>query len=148
MPGSPAPMDSTPAYPRWSDRPIRQLDTFAARRSGAERVPALVLGSQNGGDPRWAAYVIREYEHRLARGHGNAHGQVPHAVVDDAELTGGFLAAVDRVALRFQLTMPSGHLRLRAFRTCRSVLESERGTPAGVPDAGTPVAMSAIPRRT
>ncbi|MGW1806038.1 ABC transporter substrate-binding protein [Streptomyces sp. NPDC002078] len=128
MPNSPAPADSTPAYPRWSDRLIRQLDTFAARRSGAERVPALVLGRQDGGDPRWAAFVIREYEHRLARGLGNAHGQVPHAVVDDAELTGGFLAAVDRVALKFQLTMSSGRLPLRAFHTCRAVLESERGT--------------------
>ncbi|MFF4897905.1 ABC transporter substrate-binding protein [Streptomyces sp. NPDC001068] len=126
MPNSPAPMDPTPAYPRWSDRLIRQIDTFAVRRSGSERVPALVLGRQDGGDPRWPAYVLREYEHRLGRGHGR--GQVPHAVVDDAELTGGFLAAIDRVALRFQLTMDSGHLRLRAFHTCRAVLESERGT--------------------
>ncbi|MFD5539474.1 ABC transporter substrate-binding protein [Streptomyces sp. NPDC127079] len=128
MPHSPTPTDSTPAYPRWSDRLIRQLDTFAVRRSGAERVPALVLNRQDGGDPRWPAYVIREYEHRLARGHGNAHGRVPHAVVDDAELSGGFLPAIDRVALRFQLTMPSGRLRLRTFHTCRAVLESERGT--------------------
>ncbi|MGW2642464.1 ABC transporter substrate-binding protein [Streptomyces sp. NPDC001348] len=124
MPDSPAPMDSTPAYPRWSDRLIRQLDTFAAMRSGAERAPALVLNRQDGGDPRWPAYVIREYEHRLAGG----RGQVPHAVVDDAELTGGFLAAVDRVALRFELTMLSGRLRLPAFHTCRAVLKSERGT--------------------
>lgn len=125
---SPAPRGSTPAYPRWSDRLIRQIDTFAARRSGAERVPALVLGRQDGGDPGWPAYVIREYEHRLARGHGDTRGQVPHAVVDDAELHGGFLPAIDWVALRFQLTMPSGHLRLPAFHTCRAVLESERGT--------------------
>ncbi|MFJ9871155.1 ABC transporter substrate-binding protein [Streptomyces sp. NPDC101165] len=53
---------------------------------------------------------------------------MPHAVVDDAELTGGFLTAIDRVALRFQLTLPSGRLRLPAFHTCRAVLESERGT--------------------
>ncbi|WP_328752947.1 hypothetical protein OHT57_46105 [Streptomyces sp. NBC_00285] len=103
------------------------MDTFAARRSGAERVPALVLGRQDGGDPRWPAYLIREYQHRLA-GHGNAHGRMAHALVDDAELSGGFLAAIDRMALRFQQTMPSGRLRLRAFHTCRAVLESERGT--------------------
>jgi hypothetical protein len=49
-------------------------------------------------------------------------------VVDDAELTGGFTAAMDQVALRFQPTMPSGRLRLSAFHTCRAVLDAERGT--------------------
>ncbi|MFG2957940.1 ABC transporter substrate-binding protein [Streptomyces sp. NPDC048291] len=128
MPNSPTPTDPPPRYPRWSDRLIRQLDTFAATRSRAEKVPALVLTRQDGGDVRAPAFMVREYEHRLSRRRGNPHFQVPHAVVDDAELSGGFLAAIDRVGLRFQLTMPSGRLRLPAFHTCRAVLDSERGT--------------------
>ncbi|MFD9097000.1 ABC transporter substrate-binding protein [Streptomyces collinus] len=127
MPAS-APADSAPRYPKWSDRLIRQLDTFAAHRSGAETVPALVLVRQDGGDTRAPAFVIREYKHRLSRDRGSPRFQVPHAVVDDAELSGGFLAAVDRVALRFQLTMPSGRLRLPAFHTCRTVLDAESGS--------------------
>ncbi|MFJ9558835.1 ABC transporter substrate-binding protein [Streptomyces fuscichromogenes] len=128
MPNSPTPTDPAPRYPRWSDRLIRQLDTFAATRSRAEKVPALVLTRQDGGDARTPAFMVREYEHRLSRRRGNPHFQVPHAVVDDAELSGGFLAAIDRVALRFQLTMPTGRLRLPALHTCRAVLDSERGT--------------------
>ncbi|MFG2386501.1 ABC transporter substrate-binding protein [Streptomyces avermitilis] len=123
-----SPADPGPRYPRWSDRLIRQLDNFAATRSKAVRVPALVLARQDGGDVRSPAFMVREYEHRLARGRGNSPFQVPHAVVDDAELAGGFIPAVDQVALRFQLTMPSGRLRLSAFHMCRAVLESERGT--------------------
>ncbi|MGW2822963.1 ABC transporter substrate-binding protein [Streptomyces sp. NPDC001443] len=63
----------------------------------------------------------------LSRQRGDPHFQVPHAVVDDAEPGAGFLAAIDRVALRFQLTVPSGRLRLPAFHTCRAVREHERG---------------------
>ncbi|MGY4998796.1 ABC transporter substrate-binding protein [Streptomyces sp. 900105245] len=128
MPNSPTPTDASPRYPRWADRLIRQLDAFAATRSRAERVPALVLSRQEGGDVRAPAFMIREYEHRLSPVRGTTHFQVPHAVVDDKELTGGFLAAIDRVAVRFQLTMPSGRLRLPSFHTCRAVLEAERGT--------------------
>ncbi|MFI1769912.1 ABC transporter substrate-binding protein [Streptomyces sp. NPDC020800] len=128
MPDSATPMDSAPRYPRWSDRLIRQLDAFAATRSRAEKVPALVLNRQDGGDCRSPALMVREFEHRLSPVRGTSRFQVPHAVVDDRELTGGFLAAMDRVALRFQLTMPSGRLRLAAFHTCRAVLDSERGT--------------------
>ncbi|MGW7385004.1 ABC transporter substrate-binding protein [Streptomyces sp. NPDC054794] len=88
----------------------------------------MILTRQAGGDVRAPAFIVREYEHRLSRRRGTPHFQVPHAVVDDAELCGGgFLAAIDRVALRFQLTMPSGRLRLPAFHTCRAVLGCERG---------------------
>ncbi|MFD4607529.1 ABC transporter substrate-binding protein [Streptomyces sp. NPDC058440] len=87
-----------------------------------------MLSRQGGGDATWPAFMVREYESRLARGHGNAHCRVPHAVVDDAEPIDGFVEAIDHVAERFELTMPSGHLRLRAFHTCRAVLEVERGT--------------------
>jgi hypothetical protein len=127
VPNSPTPTDSAPRYPRWSDRLIRQLDTFAATRSRAEKVPALILTRQDGGDVRAPAFMVREYEHRLSRRRGNPHFQVPHAVVDDAEMSGGFLAAIDRVGLRFQLTMPSGRLRLPAFHTSRAVLDCEPG---------------------
>lgn len=128
MSNAPVPPDPAPRYPRWSDRLIRQLDTFAATRSRAEKVPALLLSRADGGDVRAPAFMVREYEHRMSRRRGTPHFQVPHAVVDDAELGGGgFLAAVDRVALRFQLTMPSGRLRLPAFHTCRAVLDAERG---------------------
>ncbi|MEU6406345.1 ABC transporter substrate-binding protein [Streptomyces sp. NPDC046985] len=137
MPDSSSGAGTPPPYPKWSDRLIRQLDAFAAARSKAPDVPALLLARQDGGDPRSPAFLVREYEHRLTRarggggrqdGHGGAHFQVPHAVVDDAELSGGFVEAVDHVALRFQLTMPSGRLRLPAFHTCRKVLEEGRGT--------------------
>jgi ABC-type branched-subunit amino acid transport system substrate-binding protein len=88
----------------------------------------LVLTRQDGGDVRAPAFMVREYEHRLSRRRGTPHFQVPHAVVDDAELSGaGFLAAIDRITVRFQLTMPSGRLRLPAFHTCRAVLDAERG---------------------
>ncbi|MFD9789384.1 ABC transporter substrate-binding protein [Streptomyces sp. NPDC059070] len=127
MPHSPVPEGSPPLYPKWADRLIRQLDTFAATRSRADKVPALVLARQDGGDVRAPAFIVREYQHRLSWRRGNPHFTVPYAVVDDEELRGGFLAAVDRVALRFQLTMPSGRLRLPAFHTCRAVLDSERG---------------------
>ena len=128
MPNTPTPTDPVPRYPRWADRLIRQLDTFAATRSRAEKVPALVLARQDGGDVRAPAFMVREYEHRLSRRRGTPHFQVPHAVVDDADLSGGgFLSAIDRIALRFQLTMPSGRLGLPAFHTCRAVLEAERG---------------------
>ncbi|MFJ9909739.1 ABC transporter substrate-binding protein [Streptomyces sp. NPDC101152] len=88
----------------------------------------MVLARQDGGDVRAPAFMVREYEHRLSRRRGTPHFQVPHAVVDEAELSGGgFLSAIDRIAVRLQLTMPSGRLRLPAFHTCRAVLEAERG---------------------
>ncbi|MEU6069706.1 hypothetical protein ABZ864_35995 [Streptomyces sp. NPDC047082] len=118
---------TTPIHPKWSDRLIRQIDTFVARRSRAAKVPALVLVRQDGGDVRAPAHLVREYEHRLTRGRGNSLFQVPHAVVDDAELSGGFIEAMDQVALRLELTMPSGSLKLSAFHTCRAVLDLERG---------------------
>jgi hypothetical protein len=120
--------EATVDYPRWSDRLIRQIDTFVARRSRAKNVPALVLTREVGGDVRAPAFLVREYEHRLTRGSGRSLFQVPHAVIDDAELSGGFIAAIDQVALRFQMTVPSGGLRLPAFHTCRAVLDLERGT--------------------
>ncbi|MFJ3310038.1 ABC transporter substrate-binding protein [Streptomyces sp. NPDC086549] len=86
-----------------------------------------MLARQDGGDVRAPSHLIREYEHRLTRGRGNSLFQVPHAVVDDTELNAGFITAVDQVALRFELTMPSGSLRLPAFHTCRAVLDLERG---------------------
>ncbi|MDF3300277.1 hypothetical protein [Streptomyces tropicalis] len=119
---------TAPVHPRWSDRLIRQIDTFAATRSRARTVPALVLVREDGGDVRAPAFLVREYEHRLTRAHGDSACQVPHAVVDDAESDGTFLAAIDHVAARFEMTMPSGRLRLPAFHTCRAVLDLERGS--------------------
>jgi ABC-type branched-subunit amino acid transport system substrate-binding protein len=126
-PGAGSDPGPAPIYPRWSDRLVRQIDNFAAKRSKAAKVPALVLVRQDGGDIGAPAFLVREYERRLKRGRGKSPFQVPHAVVDTAELTDGFLSAIDHVALRFQLTMPSGRLRLSAFHTCRTVLDAERG---------------------
>ncbi|MFJ3233862.1 hypothetical protein [Streptomyces sp. NPDC086787] len=91
-------------------------------------MPALVLAREDGGDVRAPARLVREYEHRLTRGRGDSLFQVPHAVLDDGTLDGGFVAAADHVAQRFELTMPSGTLRLPAFHTCRAVLDLARGT--------------------
>ncbi|MEU6555870.1 ABC transporter substrate-binding protein [Streptomyces sp. NPDC046915] len=114
-------------YPRWSDRLIRQIDAFVARRSKASRVPALVLVRPVGGDVAAAGRLVREYKRRLAHGDGHPHSQVPHAVVDEAVRGGGFVEAMDGVARQLQLTMPSGRLRLPHFHTCRAVLDQESG---------------------
>lgn len=115
-------------HPRWSDRLIRQIDAFVARRPRARRTPALVLVRQDGGDAAAGARLVREYRRRLAHRDGNPHSQVPHAVVDDTARTGGFVEAMDHVAQQLQLTMPSGRLRLPHFHTCRAVLDQESGT--------------------
>jgi ABC-type branched-subunit amino acid transport system substrate-binding protein len=119
------------AYPKWSDRLIHQIDAFVAHRSRKKQIPALVLVREDGGDPRAPAFLIREYADRL-RGKGRGSTSlVPHAIIDDIGLD--FIDGLDKVARRFQQTMPSGKLHLPAFRTCRAVLRLERE--AGNPDA-------------
>ena len=122
---------TTPAYPKWSDRLIHQIDAFVAHRSRKKQIPALVLVREDGGDPRAPAFLIREYADRLrGKGRGNT-SLVPHATIDENGLD--FIDGLDQVALRFQQTMPSGKLHLPAFHTCRAVLRLERE--AGNPDA-------------
>ncbi|MEU5597895.1 ABC transporter substrate-binding protein [Streptomyces sp. NPDC020298] len=113
-------------YPKWSDRLIGQIDAFVARRSKASRVPALVLARQ-GGDAAAATHLVQEYRHRLTHGDGNQHSRVPHAVVTNGRRGGGFVEAMDGVAQQLQLTMPSGHLGLPHFHTCRAVLDQQSG---------------------